>query len=315
VRGQADKPPIIRSQLWTNRDGIVMKTAIAALRQETYRTSREIALADSGPRRLDLVIDNTVSVARPLDNPQNTRRVRYRVQLASDDPAKVFFAGPLQDVLSLDPHTAEITVRRHVPAENGDAFASAIGTRPPTVEDRAANNLIQSDDAQVLAQARTVAPDEKDAWTLAVALEKHVQTAVKLKNFSQAFATAAEVAREREGDCSCSQGVHIVFSGCGAIAPESITRHRPCRLQESYQFSACNKPSTGAKSSVRTLHRARLSGVVSLNELSFPQSEGEASFLERINGPARCCKSVSVTRWRDLVATRTTFWELWAGNM
>jgi hypothetical protein len=118
MRSPDDKPPILRSQLWTNREGQVMKTSLAALRQETFRTSRELALSNSGPRKVDLVLDNTVRVSRPLSDPHTTRAVRYRVQLTSDDPARVFHSGRLQQVTSIDEHTAEITVRRHVREQN-----------------------------------------------------------------------------------------------------------------------------------------------------------------------------------------------------
>ena len=204
MQALSDKPPVIHSQLWTNREGEVLKTTVTALHQETFRTRRELALADSGPRRLDLVIDNNVPVARALSEPHQTHRVRYRVQLTNDDPAKVFFAGPLQELVSLDPHTAEIVVRQNAIQANSGEFApmGAGLIHLPTPEDRAANNLIQSDDPQVVALAKTVLPDETDQRKLAVALEKYVHDAVKLKNFSQAFATAAEVARNPEGDCT-----------------------------------------------------------------------------------------------------------------
>ena len=210
-----DKPPVLRSQLWINAQGQVMKTALAALHQETFRTSQELALAESGPRRLDLVLDNTVPVTRPLADPHSTHRIRYRVQLANDDPAKVFASGRLQQVQPLDAHTAEITVSRDSGndavaggAAAKEAPAASPGSdqskprRPPTAEDRAPNNLIQSDDAQVVALANSVAAEETDPWKLAVQLESLVKHTIKLKNFSQAFSTAAEVARQREGDCT-----------------------------------------------------------------------------------------------------------------
>ncbi|HEY2882897.1 MAG TPA: transglutaminase-like domain-containing protein [Pirellulales bacterium] len=207
MHGPGDTPPVIHSQLWTNREGEVMKTAMAALHQESFRTSRELALAESGPRRLDLVFDNTVPVGRPLADPHATRRIRYRVQLTSDDPAKVFANGSLQQVVSLDPHTAEITVRRidfssePLGTPNSDAGSSKTA-RQPTEQDRAPNNLVQSDDEKVVAMARSVVPDETDPAKLAPALEKFVKQTIKLKDFSQAFATAAEVARLPEGDCT-----------------------------------------------------------------------------------------------------------------
>jgi hypothetical protein len=199
-----EHPPIIRSLLWTNREGEVLKTSVAALHQETYRTRREVALADSGPRRLDLVVDNTVPVARALNEPNQTRQVRYRVQLADDDPAKVFCRCPLQAVVSVDAHTAEISVRsfRDYAESNKNTPASSELTHLPTPDDRAANNLVQSDDQEVVRMAKLVLPEEADQKVLAIALEKYVHTAVKLKNFSQAFATAAEVARNPEGDCT-----------------------------------------------------------------------------------------------------------------
>ncbi len=210
MRSPDDKPPVLHSQLWINREGQVLKTSLAALHQETFRTPKEVALAESGPRKLDLVLDNTVAVARALVDPHSTRRVKYRVQLVNDDPAKVFASGRLQQVLALDPHTAEITVRSDSAREPAGSPQPAVlpgsdqtkPPRPPSPEDREPNNLIQSDDAQVIALAKSVAPDETDISKLAVQLESLVKHTIKLKNFSQAFATAAEVAREREGDCT-----------------------------------------------------------------------------------------------------------------
>ncbi len=198
------KPPIVRSLMWTNHEGQVLKTSIAALHQETFRTTRELAMADGGQRRIDLVVDNTVPVAKAIVNPHETKLVRYRVWLQADDPAKVFFTGPLQSVRSLDDHTAEITVRQLSPASAEQALAlePAVPTRLPTEKDRQPNSLIQSDDEAVVAMANSVAPDERDSTKLAVALEKFVHDTIKLKDFSQAFATAAEVARTPEGDCT-----------------------------------------------------------------------------------------------------------------
>jgi len=204
IQAGNDSPPVIHSQLWTNHEGQVLKTALMALHQETYRTTKSVALAQSGSRRLDLVIDNTVPVAQSLADPHGTNRIKYRVRLASDDPAKAFYSGGSQEVTSLDSHTAEITVRRiDLSSNSNPSIALPMApSRLPSGDDRAPNNLIQSDDDQVLALAKAVSPDETDSGKLAVALEKYVNQFVTLKNFSQAFDTAAEVARHREGDCT-----------------------------------------------------------------------------------------------------------------
>ena len=77
---------------------------------------------------------------------------------------------------------------------------------PPTDDDRRPNSLIESDNPLIVALAKQAAGDEKDPWRLAVALERFVYHAEK-KDFTQAFATAAEVAKTREGDCT----EHAVF--------------------------------------------------------------------------------------------------------
>jgi transglutaminase-like putative cysteine protease len=72
----------------------------------------------------------------------------------------------------------------------------------PTDAERRPNSLIQSDDSRVLAMAREAAGDEADPWQVAKRLEAYVHKAVRNKNFSQALASAAEVARTGEGDCT-----------------------------------------------------------------------------------------------------------------
>ena len=58
-----------------------------------------------------------------------------------------------------------------------------------------------------MADAKKAVDGETDPWRAAVALERYVDREVKDKNLTQAFATAAEVAKSREGDCT----EHAVF--------------------------------------------------------------------------------------------------------
>ena len=185
--------------MWTDREGCPRKTVMPGVGQETYVTTRETALDDSGYAGLDLGHDMVVKIDRPWDSPHATRRAVYRVQLAREDPAKVFASGLNQQVQSLDPHRALVTVqaiRPDQPAQTNGHLAQ------PGPADLRANSLIQSDDQQVVAMAQSVAPQEKDPWRLAQLLEEAVGEAIEAKDFSQAFATAAEVVQTRQGDCT-----------------------------------------------------------------------------------------------------------------
>lgn len=188
----------IESFVWVDEQGETLKVRIVSGEPFTsYRTTKEVALRESD--RFDLGYRTTVKVARPLKSAHLTKRVVYRARLKEGDPLAAFKSGPSQSVKSIDKQTAEVVVRAIRPdipekLETPDA--------PPTDDDLAPNNLIQSDDKKVVAIAKGAAPDEQDPWKLAVALEKHIKKSIKSVNFSQAFATAAETAESLEGDCT-----------------------------------------------------------------------------------------------------------------
>jgi transglutaminase-like putative cysteine protease len=50
--------------------------------------------------------------------------------------------------------------------------------------------------------ASSVAEGESDPWQIAVALERRVHASIRHKDYSKAMASAAEVARQLEGDCT-----------------------------------------------------------------------------------------------------------------
>ncbi len=192
----------IRGAVWTDPAGDVLKSWIEPMDMEVFRVPKALALAERGPARLDLTLVTLV----PLDTTLTAealhaaRRVCYRVHLEGADPAEVFPEGPTQQVRRIDAHTAKVTVYAVRPGrKDGNPAARA---DQPTRADRQPNNFIQSDNPLIVAQAREAAGRESDPWRVAVALERCVHQAVTLKDFSQAFATASDVARSHEGDCT-----------------------------------------------------------------------------------------------------------------
>lgn len=190
----------MEGSMWTDPTGEILKHRTEAMNIEIFRASRADALDQSEPPQFDLVRDVKVEVDRPLPSPQETKRVRYRVTLKGTDPAGVFISGASQQVTSIDPHTAEVTVyalRPDSPLANPHATED-----PPTDDDLEPNNLIQSDYPAIVAKARQTAGDEQDPWLVAVALERRAAAVITRSGYSQAFATAAEVIDCGEGDCT-----------------------------------------------------------------------------------------------------------------
>jgi hypothetical protein len=191
---------IMETTLWTDAAGEVIKTSMTALQQESFRTTQQTALTPAVKAgQLDLGVDLFVKVDPPLAKPLKTREVTYRVELTDGDPTKVFASGPTQSVKSLGPHVAEVTVRSIRP---GDTAMSNVTADKPTPEYATANSVLQIDDPQIRKMATEAKGNAKTPAELAVALERYVHGAVSEKNFSHGFATAAEVAESRAGDCT-----------------------------------------------------------------------------------------------------------------
>lgn len=190
----------IQSTLWTNERGDVVKTRVASLGQETFLTTRDAALAPGSPEEsFDLGLDSIVKVEPPLELPHQTRQVRYRVELAEGNPAKKFASGPTQTVRALGDHAAEVTVRSLRP---GDLRKPAEPSGRVSDEYTSANSIMQIDDPRIRKMADEAKAGATDPVKIALALERYVNRAIGEKNFSQSFATAAEVAETREGDCT-----------------------------------------------------------------------------------------------------------------
>jgi len=209
----------MQGAVWCDRAGETLKTHMDAMNMETLRVPKEVALAEIGPVKFDLGRDFSVRVARPLPEAHGSQRIRYGVELAGGDPAKAFMSGPSQAVKSTGPHTAEVTVYGIRPGRSdGNRQAAA---DPPSDASRQPNNFIQSDDPRIVAQAQEAAGKETDPWKVAVALERYVHDGVKKKDFKEAFATAADVARSHEGDCKA----HAVY-----LAALARARGLPARV-------------------------------------------------------------------------------------
>jgi hypothetical protein len=192
-------PQKVETILWANDNGETLKAFVPGIGQEAVRTTKADALRRSAGKQYDLLLASTVPLKGTLPDPPFTKRVVYRARLKYGNITGLLSEGPSQRIKPIDQRSADITIVAIRPDQPAKLEHEPM---PPTDADLASNNFIQSDDSQVVAMAARVAPDEADPWKLACALETFVDETIQLKNFSQAFATAAEVCRSLEGDCT-----------------------------------------------------------------------------------------------------------------
>lgn len=189
---------IIRRTLWTDDSGLIWKSANIESGEENFRTTEEVAKQQDG-KAFDLGTSTIVKVDRQLEHPHDTRRIVYRAALKHRNPAEVFANCGSQSVKPIGEHTAELVVHR-VTATEPEIVDPA--PKKPEPGDVAPNSLIQSDAKIIQKMADSIAGDEENPVQTAFALERGVRDKLANKNFSTAFATAADVARTLEGDCT-----------------------------------------------------------------------------------------------------------------
>jgi hypothetical protein len=200
----------LESDLWVTDHGEILKTR-QPLGLETYRTTKLIATNLATIGEVDL-LRSTIVKPKDSTNPKRRRgpgelgtalasahRAVYFVRLKEGNPLKSFSECGSQQLEKVDEHSARlviIAIRPDLPEGfdyRGNLFHEG---------DVSSTSYIQSDDAEVVRLANSVASDEKETWKVACALEKFVDETITEKNFASALATAAEVARSKAGDCT-----------------------------------------------------------------------------------------------------------------
>lgn len=188
----------IRSTMWTDEAGVVVKTEVASMGEVHYRTTPELARAANQVAEVDLLTDQAIPLEKPIHNAHRVEHARYRVTLAGGNPLDAFYDGTGQTMEGVDDHTMILTVD----AVRPDSDLADVPQATATPEDLEPNQLIQSDDPRVIALAESVELEEDNQLALALSLERVVHNAITQRNFTQAFASAAAVAENLEGDCT-----------------------------------------------------------------------------------------------------------------
>lgn len=282
----------IASVLWTDEQGNLRKTSVPALQQATYRTTREDALRELTEKSFDILNATVIRLDRRIEQPLAAKQMNYRVESTTVDPATIFVPSARQRIERVDEHAALLTVINTFgsvgddsqPADSAADASNAANEDRPEPADSRPNNLVQSDDPGVIRMATSVAADQTDAARIAIALEDHVHRSITSKNFSQAFSTAADVAKTLEGDCT----EHAVL-----LAAVCRARKIPSRVaiglvyfeqqgQPSFAYHMWTEAWTGERwlSLDATLGRGGIGvGHLKLTSSSLEGSDGYAAFL------------------------------------
>lgn len=182
--------------LYVTKEGEIPKTAADFLGSSmlTYIVSKKVALEELSGGELDLAVQTLIKVT-PIPGAHNTEKVVYQLTLDDGDPAEFLVSGDTQQVKKRDERSVELTVvKAPVPTQFPEAKVDDEYKEP--------TQFIQSDDPRVMKYAAAAVKSVQNPWKQAILMERYVHQNLKKKNFSTALASAAEVARNMEGDCT-----------------------------------------------------------------------------------------------------------------
>lgn len=194
-----DNKPVLETIAWVDENGETLKSAALGLQVVTYRSSRSLAEGVNTAAQADLLKVTSVPLPAGTPNLHLAKSLTYNIK-CSKDPLKLFPNRTNQTVRSAVALECDITVYSVIP---GSPLPESLAKQdPPTDAERDPSPMIQSADPLIVELAHQCAPEETDPWKLAVALERFVHDKIERKDFSRAFATAAEVAKTPRGDCT-----------------------------------------------------------------------------------------------------------------
>lgn len=188
--------PGMTVDLYVTKKGEIPKTAADFLGSSmlTYTVSKETALEEISGEELDLAVQTLIKVSA-IPRAHNTTKAVYKVTLQDGDPAKFLAKGDTQQIKSLDKKNVELTVSKApVPTQFPESKVGSEFVTP--------TQFIQSDDPRIVKHAKEAVKSEENPWKKALLMERYVYQNLRKKNFSTALASAAEVAKNMEGDCT-----------------------------------------------------------------------------------------------------------------
>jgi hypothetical protein len=178
---------------------IVSTTEMLGQTLTTYTVTAEEALKQIAGEGLDIAV-NTLVKSTFIPRAHSTMRGVYRIKMKGEDPTPFFPSDANQKVVRTAPDECEITVRNVRPAPANRAIRIDRQYLEPS-------QFLQSNDRELLIHVDRAARNLVEPSQIAVAMEKYVDGAVQKKDFSTALASAGEVARTLQGDCT----EHAVF--------------------------------------------------------------------------------------------------------
>ena len=190
--------PGVEIKSYLNKEGENLRSDVNlfGIAMVTYTVPREVALEKIAGGELDVAVSTLVRVKNPPVKLHESTKVVYRITTPGRDPSEYLPTGGTHEIKKTGDDSIELTVSSIEPPKN---IQSSRNEQKEFLTD---TGFLQKTDVRVKEHATKAAAGSQDPGTIAVRMEKYVHKELKKKNFSTALASAAEVAKNLEGDCT-----------------------------------------------------------------------------------------------------------------
>jgi len=173
-------------------------TPAMGMKIELIDCSPEVAMASN--ETLDLISKVILSSPTSLTKKALAGPLVYQIKPTSSESTPEFLDEGNQSVKTAKDKTTTLTIRPTPAATKAPLVYR--GKDKTALEALKPSSYVQSDNKKIKALAKKAIGNAKDAATAATRIEQFVRGYIKKKNLSVGYATAAEVAQSREGDCT-----------------------------------------------------------------------------------------------------------------
>lgn len=168
-----------------------MDIIMVACTEKFAKSNLEAAELVSG-----MIIESPVEIR----NPEKAKEIVYTIMPKKPEAELHFPITDNQQVETL--YNGNVVVSVRPMAGDNNAMFPYRGTDPDILKSLKSTPYIQSDHPEIIKLAESCVKDRKYALDAALAIEKFVGNYIKKKDLSVGYASALEVVRSRQGDCT-----------------------------------------------------------------------------------------------------------------
>ena len=206
--------PGVKSVEYVNMEGEPIRTEVnvGGITMTIILADKQLALSELDPA--EIMVSTFVRPSRPIDNPRHTRRAEYRLTLSGGGEFELAETG--SQTWSRDGDSILLTVL----AEPSEFHAARVDDLTPYLASTSTVDINDPEIKALIAHALTGAEDRSDIKK-AELFRRFVHSFIREKSLAVGFATASEVTRTQQGDCT-EHGVLLTAMLRGAGIPSRV---------------------------------------------------------------------------------------------